>query len=137
MRYSIALFMLLCLCSCQSFSKSKLAGAYDAYQYKYIEYNRALITEKLYLNTDSTFRSTFCNGCWKGTWSVAGDSILLYHKTFTYFDSKGKDSVSVKEPSSIPKKLGITRKGHLHKAVVFKSNEKRRTANLCYRKKEH
>lgn len=137
MRYSIVLFILFCLYGCQSFSKNKLAGAYDAYQYKYIEYNRALVTEKLYLHTDSTFLFTFCNGSWKGTWTVAGDSILLYHKTFTYFDSKGKDSVSVKETSSIPEKLGITRKGHLHKAAVLKSNGKRRTANLCYRKKEH
>ncbi|MNU30969.1 hypothetical protein D3C71_194820 [compost metagenome] len=137
MRHSTIFFMFLCLYSCQSFSKSKLAGAYDAYQYKYIEYNRALVTEKLYLHTDSTFLSTFCNGSWKGTWTVTGDSILLYHKTFTYFNREGKDSISVQEKSDIPEKLSITRKGHLHKAVVLKSNGKRRTANLCYRKKEH
>lgn len=137
MKYALVSLMLLCLSSCHSFSKNKLPGAYDAYQYKYIEYNRVPVTEKLYLHKDSTFLSTFCNGSWKGTWTVLGDSVLLYHNTFTYTNSEGKDSVSVQETSGIPEKLGISRKGHLHQTATFTRDGKRWTNHLCYRKKEH
>lgn len=136
MRYSAILLFLLFISGCKSYSKSELVGQYNVYEYKYIEYNSARITGQLNLDVDSSFLSSSCNGIWKGTWRLVGDSIYLYHQSFTYFNIEGKDSISVQEHSGIPLALGITRQGHLHERAIFNSNGKKRIANLCYRKKE-